>query len=311
MRVPSKTDVGPFAVSDITDYVRGDLVAMQNVPITLEQKGKYAILAPPGKDLRIICVGCFEPGMSLNDDRKCKKISSYCQHWDAVKRGNVTCNATDENTLEECMERCRNAHVVTVLDKAWSPTKQQQVIDVESLQTKVLRETDTAELVAELKKRCDDFKYILPLMDIETVVQYTKERGVKTLYDSRFSDLEAEMRRITDPTRPEIDTFYAATSVDDKPHYLDKPMIDLEVMLEMHHEKELRLNGTVSGLTGASDTTALVNNKRRLGDMEDEENSSKLGCGGHSNRDTSAVKRKYSTRNQKKRKVAKALKRIT
>jgi hypothetical protein len=48
-RKPSKMDVGPFNISDITDYVRGDLVAKQKVPITLEQKGRYAILAPPGK----------------------------------------------------------------------------------------------------------------------------------------------------------------------------------------------------------------------------------------------------------------------
>jgi hypothetical protein len=39
MRKPSKMDVGPFNVSDITDYVRGDLLAKQKVPITLEQKG--------------------------------------------------------------------------------------------------------------------------------------------------------------------------------------------------------------------------------------------------------------------------------
>jgi hypothetical protein len=106
-------DVGPFRVSDITDYVRGDLVAKQKVPIMLEQKGRYAILAPPGKELRIVCVGCFEPGMSLNDDRKCKKISSYCQHWEGVKKGKFTCNATDEdNTLkacEECLQRVNDA----------------------------------------------------------------------------------------------------------------------------------------------------------------------------------------------------------
>jgi hypothetical protein len=106
MRKPSKTDTGPFKISDITDWVRGNLVVQQKVPITIEQKGRYAILAPPGKDLRIICVGCFEPGMSLNDDQKCKKISSYCQHVEGVKKGKFTCNATDEDTLEACMARC-------------------------------------------------------------------------------------------------------------------------------------------------------------------------------------------------------------
>jgi hypothetical protein len=38
---------------DITDYVRGDLFAKQKVPIALAQKGREAILAPPGKEVRI------------------------------------------------------------------------------------------------------------------------------------------------------------------------------------------------------------------------------------------------------------------
>lgn len=215
MRKPSKMDVGPFHVSDITDYVRGDLVAKQKVPITLEQKGRYAILAPPGKELRIVCVGCFEPGMSLNDDRKCKKISSYCQHWEGVNKGKFTCNATDEDTLEACMERLPSVNVVNILDK--SPSKE-PVINVDELTVRVLKEVSTEDLVSELKRRTEDFKFILPLMNIDTIVQFTKERGVKPLYDARFSDLEAEMRRVTDPTRPEIDSFYAATQVDDKPH---------------------------------------------------------------------------------------------
>jgi hypothetical protein len=117
MRKPSKMDVGPFHVSDITDYVRGDLVAKQKVPITLEQKGCYAILAPPGKELCIICVGCFEPGMSLNDDCKCKKISSYCQHWKGVNKGKFTCNATDEDTLEACVKRLQSDDTVGALEE--------------------------------------------------------------------------------------------------------------------------------------------------------------------------------------------------
>jgi hypothetical protein len=44
--------------------------------------------------------------MSLNDDRKCKKISSYCQHVEGVTKSKITCNATDEDTLEACMARC-------------------------------------------------------------------------------------------------------------------------------------------------------------------------------------------------------------
>lgn len=312
MRIPSKTDVGPFQPSEITDYVRCDLVMKQKVPIVLEQRGRYAVLAPPGKDLRIVCLGCFEPNMSLTNDRKCKKVSSYCQHWEAVKRGAVKCHLENPNNmLEECVARYENSEAVEILEKAWSPTKQQpSVIDVESLATKVLKEVDTAQLVAELKKREDDFKYILPLMDIETVVQFTKEMGVKPLYDSRFSDLEAEMRRITDPTRPGIDTFYAANQEDDKPHYTEKPMVTFDVMSDMHREKELKLQPKISDLTEASEgTTALVTNKRQLDDIEDGINSSK--CVVEQSNKAKFVVKRYNTRTVKKRKVANALKHIS
>jgi hypothetical protein len=244
MRKPSRMDVGPFHVSDITDYVRGDLVAKQKVPITLEQKGRFAILAPPGKDLRIVCVGCFEPGMSLNDDRKCKKISSYCQHWEGVNKGKFTCNATDEDTLEADTKRLHSVEAVNTLEEP--------VLNVD---VKGLKEFSTEDLVLELKRRNEDFEFILPLMNIDTVVQFTKERGVKPLYDSRFNDLEAEMRRVTDPTRPEIGSFYAATQVDNKPHYLQEPMVTIDDMLEWHKNR----------VRDVAEGTALISNKRLKG----------------------------------------------
>lgn len=226
MRKPSKMDVGPFHVSDVTDYVRGDLVAKQKVPITLEQKGRYAILAPPGKDLRIVCVGCFEPGMSLNDDRKCKKISSYCQHWEGVNKGKFTCNATDEDTLEACMKRLQSVGAVNTLE---GPAFNVGIKD--------LKEFSTEDLVLEFKRRNEDFEFILPLMNIDDVVRFAKERGVKPLLDARPADLEAEIRRVTDPTRPEPDSFYAVTPVDGRPHYLQEPMMTIDDMLEWHKNK--------------------------------------------------------------------------
>jgi hypothetical protein len=153
MRNPSKTDVGPFKVSDVTNYVRGDLVAKQKVPIMLEQKGRYAILAPPGKkELWIICVGCFEPGMSLNDDRKCKKISLYCQHWEGVNKSKFTCNATGEDTLEACMERLQS-DAVNMLKADLG------VISVG------LKKVSTQDLVLELKRRNQEFEFILPFVE--------------------------------------------------------------------------------------------------------------------------------------------------
>jgi Holliday junction resolvase len=234
MRKPSKTDTGPFKVSDITDYVRGNLVAQQRVPITIEQKGRYAILAPPGKDLRIICVGCFEPGMSLNDDRKCKKISSYCQHVEGVKKGKITCNATEEDTLEACMARCAGVGAVEEIE--------------EVVAVKDLGEVATEDLVLELKRRNEDLKFILPSLDVDDIVQFTREMGVKPLLDARPADLEAELRRVTDPMKPGIDSFYAATPVDGKPHCALEPMMSIDAMLEWHNDR----------VGGTSESTKLI-----------------------------------------------------
>jgi hypothetical protein len=60
---PSKTMVGPFPVTAVDDYVRSKLVVEQGVPVTLyeERDGVrcYAVLTPPGKDMRVVCVGCL------------------------------------------------------------------------------------------------------------------------------------------------------------------------------------------------------------------------------------------------------------
>jgi hypothetical protein len=53
--------------------------------------------------------------------------------------------------------------------------------------------------VAELVRRNQDLKFILLSLDIDAIVQVTKERGVKPLLDARPIDLEVEMRRVTDP----------------------------------------------------------------------------------------------------------------
>ena len=103
---PSATCLGPFPVSAITDRVRGVLVAQQGLPIILKDGVRFAVLAPPNKDLRIVCAGCFTPGMSLFDDSKCKKISSFSQHWDTRKGDRKECcKALGYDSLENCIQR--------------------------------------------------------------------------------------------------------------------------------------------------------------------------------------------------------------
>jgi len=207
--------------------------------------------------------------MSLNDDRKCKKISSYCQHWEGVKKGKFTCNATDEDTLEACMERLQGVTGGPVVN----------VDELNELNVEVLKEVSTENLVSELMRRNEGFEFILPSMNIDTIVQFTKERGVKPLYDARFTDLEAEMRRVSDPTRPGIDSFYAATQVDGRPHYLQEPMITFDDMVGCHEN-------------------------RRTSPVSDNE-------GGTSSDKVKLIAKTYNTRATKKRKTVRAIKQLT
>jgi hypothetical protein len=212
-RKPSKMDTGPFKVSDITDFVRGNLVTKQGVPITLEQKGRYAILAPPGKDLRIVCVGCFEPGMSLNDDRKCKKVSSYCQHWEGVKKGKFTCNAIGEDTLEACTGRLQSVGALAdpVLDVAQGvkdlkdfsaedllqALKDKQELTVE-VNDALLAGIPSSDLLYALKgTHPDGLAGYLDHIDIEDIVKYVQERDPKRLANKKESVVKDKVTRVS------------------------------------------------------------------------------------------------------------------
>jgi hypothetical protein len=54
------------------------------------------------------------------------------------------------------------------------------------------------------------------------------DREIKLLIDGRFEDLEAEMRRITDPTRPAVDSYYFKDKVIGHPHVSDAPLATFE-----------------------------------------------------------------------------------
>jgi hypothetical protein len=72
----------------------------------------------------------------------------------------VSCNAAGEDTLEACMERLQGVDAMPD-----GPHVDQGVISVD------LKEVSTEDLVLELKRRNEDFKFILPSMNIDDVVQ--------------------------------------------------------------------------------------------------------------------------------------------
>ena len=72
---PDHVKVGPFAVGQVSDYTLANVVGRDRVPVVLYEarmddatgriEERYAVLAPPDKNLRIVCAGCYWPGMSL------------------------------------------------------------------------------------------------------------------------------------------------------------------------------------------------------------------------------------------------------
>jgi hypothetical protein len=274
--VISPSCLGPFPVSAITDHVRGRLVAQQGHPVILQDGARFAVLAPPNKELRIVCAGCFTPGMSLFDDSKCKKVSSYSQHWDTRKGDRKeSCKAVGYDSLENCIQRV-NANtikddevgdvVLPVVDLPEDPEEEVATLsltptqiggllskmvdknkalrgEVNNLELKIfkmerekidksglskdLSTLSTGALVQELASRNALMEAVVHV-DTDELAATAKERGIKLLIDGRFEDLEAEMRRIADPTRPAIDSYYFKAKVAGVPHVSDAPLVTVE-----------------------------------------------------------------------------------
>jgi hypothetical protein len=146
----------------------------------------------PTKDLRIVCAGCFVPGMSLYDDSKCKRVSSFCQHLDLYKGERKTsCKAIGENTLEAYLHRIDNELDMESIDGGIEVVGRgvNGHVDVSVLTTE--------QLVQELASR-DELGCAVTQVNTDDLVTMLKDRGVKMVIDARFEDLEQEMRRLVD-----------------------------------------------------------------------------------------------------------------
>jgi hypothetical protein len=266
---PDNVNVGPFHCAHVPDSVRGGTVGKDNIPVILYEsrikkidgkhvkQEKYAVMMPPTKDpkkrIGVVCAGCYAPGMTLWDISRCVNCRTFVNHLDPLlnedpkdKRKKVA--VVDMEGFPVRKRQCLSDKSENSLTKAIARANDTTDVPLIRNLNRPAEGLSTEELISELKRRDEDFEFILPLVNLDTVVQFTKERGVKHLYDARFSDLEAKMRRVTDPTRPEIDSFYAATQVEDKPHYLQASVITLEAMIKFHDPKKEKRKGSPSRL---------------------------------------------------------------
>ena len=80
----NKNGTGPFDIKSVTKEMVAGIVVDQEIPLivfeTRGEKTHYAVIAR-NKDLRIVCAGCFREGMTLADDSRARKCSSFVKHW--------------------------------------------------------------------------------------------------------------------------------------------------------------------------------------------------------------------------------------
>ena len=59
-----------------------------------------------------------------------------------------------------------------------------------------------------------------------------RDHGIKLLIDGRFEDLEAEMRRVSDPSRPTVEGYYFTEKRDGVAHVTDAPLATMETFVK-------------------------------------------------------------------------------
>ena len=363
--VVSPSCLGPFPMTAVTDHVRGRLVAQQGHPVILQEGTRFAVLAPPNKDLRVICAGCFTPGMSLFEDSKCKRVSSFAQHWDTKRvdgrhERKECCKAVGYHSLENCIlrvnaikdeeidtspidsiynticnhidmlgavladssedasrglevtaslgERIRrltprieshsddgsfstavlegtlNRLVGGQYDIPYTPVVDRVaklLADKEGLEDKVgelerklsdlesrsekaatprdaldlammaraagidvdvptLMEVPTEDLIDELKRR-NEVEKAASWIETDDIAVIARDRGIKLLIDGRFEDLEAEMRRVSDPSRPTVEGYYFTEKRDGAAHVTDAPLATMETFQDLISAEDMAI----------------------------------------------------------------------
>ena len=97
----SETDgLGPFDVHSLKRSVVADVAIDQKAPMVVSEvngDGETVCAVVTQKDLRIVCVGCFNEGMTLLDTSCCRKCSSFVKRWDATE------GRTEMSALSTCI----------------------------------------------------------------------------------------------------------------------------------------------------------------------------------------------------------------
>jgi hypothetical protein len=89
--------VDPFhcAATGVSDHTLANMVCRDNIRVILYEaiqredsgviKEKYAVLAPPHKDLSVVCAGCYKPMLFLFHPGQCVSCRTFATHFETVE----------------------------------------------------------------------------------------------------------------------------------------------------------------------------------------------------------------------------------
>jgi hypothetical protein len=175
--------------------------------------------------------------MTLKDDGRCRAIISFFHHTKCNKDGDRVhpCKDDGHTALQDLIDRNKDniSTLVTGVDKQkMCACKGKKCKGKNKLSAAKL---STADLVQELVYRRELVEAVRQV-DTDELADIVKGRGIKLLLDARADDLEGELRRVTDPYRPTIETYDYKEKVEGVPHMTDRPIVK-KTHAKMIHER--------------------------------------------------------------------------
>jgi hypothetical protein len=248
-------NLGPHPISSIDDAVRGHLVCKMGVPIIVKdvttEGTEYAVLTAPNRSMKILCAACFVPGCKLNDDRRCRKISSFVQHMQPDRQEKRSCESKIENNSDKlsCVHDRNKEKGIS--DSNFLPDTDEPEVNIGKV--------ESIALVQELKRR-GDLGDLLNYIDTDTIAVKASELGIKLLLDARPIDLKHELRRLNDPYRPGIEAYYSGDKVPGIANFIDpmEPDEGNETYKDNVPRKTQRKNKTTSAKAAARKTPSFT-----------------------------------------------------
>jgi hypothetical protein len=219
---PAHVKVGRFQCANVSDYTLANTVCHDNIPVILyevikhEDTGvieeKYAVLAPPHKDLRVVCAGCYKPGLSLFHPGQCVSCRTFATHFETVEgdKDKITQEhlktrkrpclnwgpkppnpkpSIEDETLELKMAHMHDVEMPPTNENQKAPVDKRDEMTTEDMDV-ILAKIPDVELIMALKGRHENgLAGYLNHIDIKDIKAYVKEnnkagrvkRALKTL----------------------------------------------------------------------------------------------------------------------------------